>query len=188
LGLAGYLQGAVGAVFLLAAAAKLIRYGSLLPFLLAVGFSRDISERVSRAVPPLEGLLGALLILGVALPAAASATALALAFTFFLVLAKTRGVTESCRCFGFLEPSRLSFLPVARAAVLALGALVLSFAHLQTGSFLWVNPWGSSSITATILGVLTGIGYVAAFSLMEQTRSFERRRPRRVPSVRNEAP
>jgi hypothetical protein len=184
--LAGFIQSGIGTIFVSAAAAKLLNRDSLRPFLLATGFSSRTSNSVSRIVPPLEAFLGASLLLGLAFPAAVAVVILSLSFGAVLVFARHKNVGEGCRCFGPLDPNRLSLFPVARTGLLAVAALLLGLLHLQEGLAVWHAPWQGSDIIAVAPGVLTGIGYVVAFSLLEQAWFFERRRPRPVPAVRDE--
>lgn len=178
-GYAVFLQAAIGMVLLSAAAAKLSRQDSLHPFLLAMGFSPWTSKQISHTAPWLEGLVGILLLSGTAFPAAAAAAVLSLAFCAILVLAKLRGVVEGCRCFGALDSSQFSFLPIVRATILAAVALLLGLTYLQAGLAEWSGLWQGFSAILAILGVFAGIGYVVAFAVLEQVWHFEKRRPRR---------
>lgn len=135
-GLTTFFQGAIGTVFTLATATKVVGGDSLQPFLLATGFSRTTSERASRIVPVLEGSVGASMLLGLALPSVAAAAAMAICFCAVLLLARFGGVTRSCRCFGALDQGQLSSLPILRAAGLAVGTLILVSAHLTNGPML----------------------------------------------------
>jgi hypothetical protein len=182
-GYAPFLQAAIGTVFIVAAVAKAIRGDSLQTFLLAIGLSRKMSGWVSHATPAVEGALGVLLLLGVALPAAVVAAALTLSFCAVLALAWSKGVDKSCGCFGPLETQRLSRISMFRALVLASSALLLSLIWLLDGQTMWQAPWEGSSALSTILGTLNGAGYVVAFSLWEQAWSFKRMRPRRYPAA-----
>lgn len=152
----------------------------------ARSFSWRASKLVSRATPWLEGLVGASLLSGVALPAASAAAMLSLVFCGVLFIARRRGVEESCRCFGLLDSDRLSYLPMARASVLAAGALLLSLLHVEAGSAVWNSLWQTNVVVSTIPGVLTGLGYVCAFALLEQVRHFEQRRPRQIRATKIE--
>jgi hypothetical protein len=181
--MASFLQAAIGTILVCAAVAKVLSGGSLRPFLVATGFSRTTSGLISHLAPPLEGLVGALLLSGVALPAAA-ATALSLAFFAVLIVAWRRGVDEGCRCFGSLDPSRLSGWPVARAGLLLAGTVLLSSVYAASGWPVWVGIWQEPSVVFAVLGALAGVGYVVAFALLEQIRHFQRRRPRRLPAPR----
>lgn len=179
---AAFLQAVVGTILVFAAAAKMGQRDSLRPFLLAVGFSWRTSNLASRVAPSLEGLVGASLLTGVAFPAAVAATVLAFMFCSVLLLARGRGVDEGCRCFGFLDSSKLSLLPVIRAGVLTGVAFLLSLIYLDDGMTAWIGLRQGSAIVLTVLGVFVGIGYIGVFALLEQVRSFERRRPHRVPA------
>lgn len=183
-----FLQAAIGTILVLAAAAKASRRDPLRPFLLATGFSERTSGLVSRVAPPLEGLVGALLLAGLAFPAAAASAVLSLAFCSVLILARHRGVDEGCRCFGFLGSDRLSALAVVRAVLLAAGSLLLGWGHFRGGPAMWSELWRDPIVFVTILGAFAGAGYVLAFALLEQARNFERRRPRRIPARKGEVP
>lgn len=185
---AAFLQAAIGTVFVLAATAKILHKESLPPFLHAMGFSRGTSSLISRVAPLLEGFVGVSLLSGVAFPAAAAAAVLSLVFCVVLILAQRRGVDEGCRCFGFLDSGQLSVWPVARAVVLAVGALLLSSSHLEGDPVVWSELWRGPTVVVTILGTFAGVGYVAVFGLLEQVHHFERRRPHRMPAPKGEVP
>lgn len=182
-----FLQATIGTILVFAAVAKIFHRYSLRPFLLAIGLSRRTSGMVSGTAPVLEGLVGVALLSGIALPAAAAAAVLALVFCVSLIFAKRIGVDEGCRCFGFLDPDKLSALPLVRAGVLAAGTLVLGSIYLKGGNAaMWSGLWKGSATVLTILGIFAGIGYVVAFALLEQVHFFEQRRPRRVPTPKDE--
>lgn len=176
---ASFLQVVVGSVFLIAAIAKAARRVSLAPFLIATGLPPRIATAVSYATAPIEGAVGVLLIVSVGgvLPAAL-ATALSIALSTTVTVAYWRGVKQSCQCFGALDSADLSAVAVLRSVFLGILSLCLTVAYVarspQMVGALWQRP-----ALVTILSVVAGVGYIAAFGLLEQIWWFERSRPRR---------
>jgi uncharacterized membrane protein YphA (DoxX/SURF4 family) len=112
---------ALGAVFLVAAVAKLARPG----WAQEGAASLRVPVRLAAAVPLVELVLGALLVAGVAPPWPALAAAVVLmAFTVVLVRALRRGAGGRCACFGALGRGRITGWSLARNAVLLVLAAV----------------------------------------------------------------
>jgi hypothetical protein len=177
------LESALGVVFLTAALAKVVHRADLRPFLLQIGFGSAAAGFGSRVAPPAEGIIGILLLSGVLASAAAALGTLAsLIFCLVLLRAYRRHVAESCRCFGALDVSQLSILPIVRAFVLAAGAAALTLgsmrAHSTAESAAFYQATGVRAV-----GVLAGVVYVATFSMLEQVWLFQQHRLR--PSTRH---
>lgn len=185
---AGMLQVAIGVALIAAAASKIVYRTSLAPFLVASGLARRWAVFLSRVMPIVEGMLGSLLILDtVALPVALVAALLTLGFSGSLFYAYQRGVQEPCRCYGALDTDHLSIAAVGRATTLAVAALALVAVDAGGKTIMTSSIWSISSMSG-VVGVLTGVAYVAIFALLEQVSSFERGRqsflkPREQPSV-----
>jgi len=183
-----FLQTAIGLIFVSAAVAKAIYRVSLAPFLVATGMPPTAAAAASRIVPSLEGLLGLMLLAGVlTLPASVVATILSLGFCLVLMRAYGKGVGEGCRCFGPLDSSQLSLVPIARSLFLAGVTLLLSVVYARQGLVPTNLLWHQAPETIT-LGTAAGLGYVAVFALLGQVWSFEQRRIRPIPSPQADRP
>lgn len=174
--LASFLEGVLGATFLLAAAAKTLSRVSLSPFLVDIGVGPRAARLAAPLVAPAEALLGVLLVLGYAdLPVASVSLGLALAFVAAQTRATTRRLAHGCRCFGALdvESRLLAAARAALAAVLAGGVLTLAATGAASGSL--VTGTASRPLA---LGAASGIAMGLALALVAQVVRFEQRRPR----------
>lgn len=83
---------------------------------------------VANLFPPLELLVGGLLVMGLFTRfAAVAAVALFVLFTGLILYDLTHGKTESCHCFGRLSEEKLTPMAVVRNAVLMVLALLVAF-------------------------------------------------------------
>jgi hypothetical protein len=173
---ASFLEGVVGAIFLLAAVAKSLSRVSLSSFLAGLGIDRRAARAVAPLVPPVEALLGTLLVLGVAdLPVAAASLVLALAFVAAQARAMAVRSEQGCRCFGALDAEAASLVTARAALVAILAGAMLAVAAAGAASDALV---AGTSGTPLVLGVTCGIAIVLALALAGQVADFERRRPR----------
>ena len=118
----------LGAIFLVAGGSKV---GHPAEFAAQIAGFRILPEPViapmAIALPFLELLLGAYLILGLFTRAAAwIAAALLLAFDGAIASAVVRGMTVSCGCFGPQDKTVTTWAEVARDAVFVLLAVVVA--------------------------------------------------------------
>jgi uncharacterized membrane protein YphA (DoxX/SURF4 family) len=139
----------VGLLLLWAAAAKLRRRQDLPDWLAAYGVPANAASPVAWGVIAAEGVVGILLLFGIAMPASAYA-AIALGFVFVgaLGLARLRGVERlRCGCFGASEGQTTHLL------LRAVGFMLLTFLAAFGGE---IDVGGSSdTLVAVALVVLT---------------------------------
>lgn len=110
----------VGLVLLISGASKLVSPGWPLQ-----AADLGVPTWVARLVPPVELVLGALLVVGVAQPWAPwLAVVLLVAFTTLLVLRLAQGRRPPCACFGRLSQRPIGWWSVARNVVLVALAVV----------------------------------------------------------------
>lgn len=116
------LRAVLGAVFLLAGAAKLRDPGWV-----AGASALRVPPALARPVPWVEVVLGALVVAGVGLPwTVALLTLLLVAFTAVVAAAVVRGERVRCACFGAWSAAPAGWADVLRnAALLGLAAAVL---------------------------------------------------------------
>ena len=121
------------------------------------------------ALPLLEAVLAAALLVGVALPvAAAGAAGLLLTFSVAIVINLRRGRAIACNCHGSAQPTPISWGLVVRNALLLVLALLLVGAAPHTVSLAslaarWQAEWALvASWNSVPLAVLGSTGGLAA--------------------------
>jgi len=139
----------VGLLLLWAAAAKLRRRQDLPDWLAAYGIPANVAPRVAWGVIAAEGVVGLLVLFGIATPASTyAAIALGLVFVGALGLARLRGVERlRCGCFGASEGKTTHLL------IRAVGFTLLTLLAAFGGE---IDVGGSSdTLIAVALVVLT---------------------------------
>jgi hypothetical protein len=120
-----------GVLLLIAAITKAVdRHNSAAALAMALGL-----RRARRVLPPLlamEVAIGIALLWGL-IPPASLAFAAALFASFALYLARTRGATVGCGCFGLGIPSRATRFTIARNLAIALAAAVVAISRHHPG-------------------------------------------------------
>jgi NADH:ubiquinone oxidoreductase subunit K len=149
------------ALLLLAAAAgKLHAPGRAAAGLAAAGLPHRTTRPLALGLALVEGVLGLLVLLGIALPlAAVAAAALGLVFAGALLAARARGVRRlPCGCFGGTR-ERPATLLAARALLLAgLGGLVAAGDRLP-------EPSGQALLAAAVVVLALAVAVLAALVL-----------------------
>mgnify|MGYP000368435895 CR=1 FL=1 len=172
-----FLDTAIGTVLVLAAVLKLVTRTNLGPYLMAVGFGKRTAVAIQRVAAPIELVVGAVLIAGLAsFSARLVAFLLVLVFILIQLQARRVEVTTECACFALLDDAQSSRWPLVRASMLM--ALVASAISLDTvGS----GRYPSGAVASALLGVASGCAFVLVFALLAQVHRFEQRRPRPIP-------
>lgn len=149
----------LGAVFMVAGAAKLTRRRTFADSTAALGIPKSLARVVARGMPILElGIGGFLLPSSTARPAAAAGAGLLVAFSALLAGNLLRGRRPSCNCFG-----GLSSAPISAWSLVRNGGLIAIAATVSITD-------GGSSIGAAIGGARTvdivlGAGLLAVAAL-----------------------
>lgn len=166
----------LGAVFALAAIAKVRHRETLAPFLAASGLSGKLASPISRLVPWCELMLAVWLLTGIfALPATILATIVLASFCAALAAANARGGTESCRCFGALDQSAASWWTVTRTAGLLIAATSVAIHYTRTPHIAFAAVIERRP-SVLVSGLACGISYVLGFALANEVRSFRQLR------------
>jgi hypothetical protein len=167
-----FLQSAIGAVFVVAAFAKLVTRTSLRPFLEALALPGALARMIAALVPPVEALCGFALLAGAGKWAALAASFLGVGFAVILTIAKQAGVSVGCSCFGRLDAGELSPVSIIRAVLLALACCTLLAAELSaaSGGHLSANY---PTVMTIILGAVAGLIFVASAALLGEVWMFE---------------
>lgn len=109
---------------------------------------------IANVFPPIELLIGVLLVLGLFTRLAAVAAVLMyILFTGLIIYDLSRGKTESCHCFGKLSDEKLTPMSVVRNVFLMLLALLVAFAF---------DGWMSLDRTANLAGSPAGLSVDAS--------------------------
>jgi hypothetical protein len=170
------LRALVGTILVVAGAAKLARGGTLVAFLEAAGVATVAALHISRLAPWVEATVGVALLGGIAVvPGLAVATFLAAAFVVLHARVIVAGVSVSCRCFGALDRDLVRLAGFARSVALfgvSCAALAIELAGPASGGA--AVPSGE----ALFLGVLSAVGFVAAFGLLSAVENFVEARNR----------
>jgi uncharacterized membrane protein YphA (DoxX/SURF4 family) len=143
----------VAAVFLVAGVAKLSDRPSTAATFTALGV--PAAHPLATAVPLAEIVLGAGLVVAPR-PAAVGGLVLLAAFTVVVVTALRRGVRVGCGCFGTARRQPISFVEVARNAMLAVATAValLAPAPRWPGLAAVVAVTGATAAAAVVLALL----------------------------------
>lgn len=169
------LRALVGTILIIAAAAKLMRGGTLVAFLEAAGVPTVAALHINRLAPWFEASVGLALLGGIAVvPGLAVATLLAAAFVVLHARVIAAGVSVPCRCFGALDRDQARLAGFARCVALfgvSCAALALELAGPAQGAAV---PSGE----ALFLGALSAVGFVAAFGLLSAVENFVEARNR----------
>lgn len=157
-------------VLLAAAAGKLRAPSRAAAGLVAAGVPEPAARPLVVALVALEGALGLLVLLGVALPlAAAAAAALALVFAAALLRARARGTRRlPCGCFGGAGERPASLLALRALGLAALAALVLAGDRLPgpstealLGGAVLVLALAVAVLAALVLALYRQVGLLA---------------------------
>jgi hypothetical protein len=170
--LARFLGVSVGTVLLVASGAKVLGDStSAESFLRGVGVPPWASQPLVRIATGVEGVLGAVLVSGLApIPSSAAATGLFLLFLIAQGRHARNGGRTGCKCFGALDAHMPSQLALWRVVVLtALAATSLSVFLFATGS-------GKIAVGAlpAVLGALFGIAILSSFAHAAAVAGFLR--------------
>jgi hypothetical protein len=139
-------------------------------FLQSLTLSRTMSRVVAWSAPFLEILAAGLLLTGPSSWASAVSVPLTAAFVVVLGVSHSRGISQSCRCFGALDDSQTRTpVPLIRAATLATMAIAVAAAA----------AWRPPAVQAVhsddlLLGVLAATVLIAFFTMLNQVWAFEK--------------
>jgi uncharacterized membrane protein YphA (DoxX/SURF4 family) len=180
-----FLDGTLATIYVTAAAAKVGRTERLQTFLVSIGLPASISTTTASLTALLELAVGAALIVGVGtLPMATMAVLVSMVFVAVQVVARWRGVSVDCGCFGRLDPDEGTGIELVRglAVVLIAAALTVETAGYG-GGYLWASF--ANSLPAFSGGIAAAIALIVSTSLLAQVQAFETRRPRatRLPKL-----
>lgn len=164
----------LGVVFVVAGAAKLREPERFERALRAYELASDrVVRTVARALPPIELVSGALLLLGlITRPAAVFTVALLVSFTVVMIMQLVRGRSVDCGCFGSIGMHRITWVAVARnLSLAALAALVAvhPFTAMAIDQLIGhhaATVSGSDALALLATGVLVAFGW----SLARETR------------------
>ena len=160
------LQAALGLTLLAAAVAKLIGSASPTEFLRLLGLSPSASRLVAAALPAVEIVVGAGVLLGLGPAPALAALLLGLGFVGVLVAARIQGLDRACRCFGVLDADRSTPLALVRAAAVAGAAAALCGLLFDRGELTAAGP------VELATGALLAAAVLAAIALAERIWLF----------------
>lgn len=163
----------VGGILILAGWSKLrIEESAFLKVVLAYELlPQGLAKALTRSLPPLEILVGSLLILGLLTSLAYIAgIILLLIVTSAVIIALLRAKDISCGCFGIKEQAKpIRWNLVIRNVILILG---LGFAYASEGSVLTFDSWLSNIGTGLhwLIGLLTILGIEGAIYWYSRSR------------------
>lgn len=162
-----------GVTFLASGLGKLRAGNSSNSFLVDVGVPREIVRSVDRVVSVIEVAVGALLLSGRAAQWTATvAGVLAAAFLAAHLVARLRGSSAPCRCFGAIDVDLTPALSLARSA--ALFAIVTALAaDLYVGAGYTGLPVGN--VPALVGGSMCCLTYLLVFRLLNEAAVLTRR-------------
>lgn len=167
------LHSAIGLVLLGAAVAKVWSRSSARPFLVAFGLPERPAAVLAYAVVLAEAGCGLLLLAGAGAAPAYVAAGLCTGFAVLLSVARLRGVTEGCRCFGALDGTRITPVTVVRALTLALAAVATAVLATGDGAGMGLDR---PTADAVLLGALAAATYLVVFALAAEVYGFEKGR------------
>ena len=178
------LAGAGAATLVWAGLAKLAaRTPTSLELLSGLGMRARLASVLARATGPVELLLGAAVLSGVApLVTSALMAGLGLAFVGVQVPALRRGLDAPCGCLGELDRQRVSALSLLRAAAF----LAVAAGAVATAPRTAVLAAPAASFPWTALGALGAVAVLASFVLLEEVAYFEQHRARPLSNVSSE--
>jgi hypothetical protein len=163
----------LGSTLIASGAGKLASPGSVRSFVEGLGLPRRMTRAAGQLVGTAEAALGVLLCLGLALRWVTLATAiLAAGFVGAHVLARLRGETAACRCFGAIDAELRPALSVARSGVLLAVAVLPAIAAWQPLAHPGV-PIGH--LVPVLSGVLSALTYILVFHLVNEAVLLKRR-------------
>jgi uncharacterized membrane protein YphA (DoxX/SURF4 family) len=163
----------VGIILVASGAGKLTSPSSVRSFVEGLGLSRRPALAAGLIVGAAESALGLLLIFGLMLRLATASTAiLAAGFLGAHAVARLRGNTAACRCFGSLDVELRPAVSSARSAVLFVAAVLLAIAAWNHGTHPGI-PVGR--VVPVLSGVLGAMTYVVVFHLVNEVILLRRR-------------
>jgi len=161
-----------GVVFVTSGLGKLWTDEPAKKFLRDLGVPSPLVRPMDRGISLVEVALGFLLLSGrMARWSASFAVALAAVFLAAHVVARWRGSSASCGCFGAMDADLFPVLSLVRSAVLlavATGLASSLYSGVATGGVPVAN------VQAVLGGVLSCATYLLAFRLINETMAFGR--------------
>jgi DoxX len=141
-------------------------------FLLDVGVPRLLVRSVERGISLVEVALGCLLLSGrIARWSAGAAAVLAAVFLAAHIIARLRGSSASCGCFGAIDTDLAPALSLVRSAAL-FGVAAALASSLYVGADSGEVPVGN--VQAMLGGVLSCLTYLLAFRLLNEAVALTR--------------
>jgi uncharacterized membrane protein YphA (DoxX/SURF4 family) len=159
-----------GAALLASGLGKFTSADSLRPFAERVGVPKNMITPLTAGVAIAEVAIGVLLIIGLGVRwTSLAAVVLACGFAAVHAVARLRGVTVACRCFGALDTELRPAISTIRALVLLAVAVALAVAanvHPGLRSGLIEHP------AQAIGGVLALSTYLVVFQLLNEVATL----------------
>lgn len=162
----------IGAIFIVSGLGKLRAEEPANRFLHGLGVPWRLVRSVDRAVSLVEIALGVVLLSGLSARwSGSAAVVLAAVFLAALFVARLRGSSVPCGCFGAMDSNLGPVLSILRSAVL-FGATVALVSMLYFGADTGAVPAGH--IQALLGGVLSCATYLLAFRLLSEAVAMVR--------------
>jgi uncharacterized membrane protein YphA (DoxX/SURF4 family) len=167
----------MGAVFVTSGLGKLWTDEPASRFLQDIGVPKLLARPVDRGISLVEVALGILLLSGRIIRWSVSlAVVLAAAFLAAHLVARWRGSSASCGCFGAMDTDLMAVLSLSRSVVL-LGIAIGLASSLYSGVAVGGVPVGS--VQAVVGGALSCVTYLLAFRLLNEVMVFGQRNEER---------